>query len=260
MYKIMYRRQWLKTIPNQRDEAACTAFALCSIINWFKDPKYKAEGLEREYLNGSDFFALVNSKYPEDIQGPLTTTQALVYAKEMGYIKEYTSFKLEQINYEIFKLMLKAGALLLLNVNKINWDAITPSDPVAKYTLGSVPHAVACVDYDDENKVIKILNSRGEEFGDKGYFYIKAEDIPQMVSWVNLVVDADDKENMAKLNYRNMLSKAIKIISDQRKYGTEDEQQAMNFANSMLRKVCLNQNHQYNMDKKKAIDFINKYF
>ena len=56
--------------------------------------------------------------------------------------------------------MLKAGALLLLNVNKINWDAITPSDPVAKYTLGSDPHAVACVDYDDENKVIKILNSR----------------------------------------------------------------------------------------------------
>ena len=81
-----------------------------------------------------------------------------------------------------------------------------------------------------------------------------------MVSWVNLVVDADDKENMAKLNYRNMLSKAIKIISDQWKYGTEDEQQAMNFANSMLRKVCLNQNHQYNMDKKKATDCINKYF
>lgn len=260
MYKIMYRRQWLKAIPNQRDEAACTAFALCSIINWFKDPKYKAEGLEREYLNGSDFFALVNSKYPEDIQGPLTTTQALVYAKEMGYIKEYTSFKLEQINYEIFKLMLKAGALLLLNVNKIDRDKISASNPVAQYAQGGVPHAVACVDYDDENKVIKILNSRGEEFWDRGYFYIKAEDIPQMVSWVNLVVDADDKENMAKLNYKNMLSKAIKILSAQRKYGTEDEQQAMNFANSMLRKVCLKQDHQYNMDKKKAVDFINRYF
>nr|DAP44788.1 MAG TPA: peptidase [Bacteriophage sp.] len=108
--------------------------------------------------------------------------------------------------------------------------------------------------------MIKVLNSRGEEFGDRGYFYIRAEDIPQMVSWVDLVVDADDKENMAKLNYRNMVSKAIKILSAQRKYGTEDEQQAMNFANSMLRKVCLQQNHQYNMDKKKATDFINRYF
>ena len=29
----MYRRQGIKEIPNQRDEAACTAFALCSIIN-----------------------------------------------------------------------------------------------------------------------------------------------------------------------------------------------------------------------------------
>lgn len=257
---MTYRRQGIKAIPNQRDEAACTAFALCSIINWFKDPKYKAEGLEREYLNGSDFFALVNSKYPADIQGSLTTTQALVYAKEMGYIKEYTSFKLEQINYEIFKLMLKAGALLLLNVNKIDRDKITASNPVAQFTKWGIPHAVAGVDYDDENKVIKVLNSRGEEFGDRGYFYIRAEDIPQMVSWVDLVVDADDKENMAKLNYRNMVSKAIKIISAQRKYGTEDEQQAMNFANSMLRKVCLQQNHQYNMDKKKAVDFINRYF
>ena len=128
-----YRRQGIKEIPNQRDEAACTAFALCSIINGFKDPKYKAEGLEREYLNGSDFFALVNSKYPDDIQGSLTTTQALVYAKEMGYIREYTSLKQDQTNYEVFKLMLKAGALLLLNVNKINWDAITPSNPVAQF-------------------------------------------------------------------------------------------------------------------------------
>lgn len=80
-----------------------------------------------------------------------------------------------------------------------------------------------------------------------------------MVSRAQIVFDSSDKENMAKLNYKNMLSKAIKIISDQWKYGTEDEQQAMNFANSMLRKVCLKQNHQYNMDKKKATDFINKH-
>ena len=122
-----------------------------------------------------------------------------------------------------------------------------------------MPHAVAAVDFDDENQVIKILNSRGEERGDKGYFYIKYSDLPQMVSRAQIVFDSSDKENMAKLNYRNMLSKAIKIISDQWKYGTEDEQQAMNFANSMLRKICLQQNHQYNMDKKKTIDFINKY-
>ena len=123
-----------------------------------------------------------------------------------------------------------------------------------------MPHAVAGVDYDDENQVIKILNSRGEERGDRGYFYIKAADLAQMVSRAQIVFDSSDKENMAKLNYRNMLSKAIKIISDQWKYGTEDEKKAMNFANTMIRKLCLGQNHQYNMDKKKAIDFINKFF
>ena len=257
---MTYRRQWIKEIPNQRDEASCTAYALCSIINGFKDPKYRAEGLEWEYLNGSDFFALANSKYPEDIQGPLTSTQALVYAKEMGYIREYTSLKQDQTNYEVFKLMLKAGALLLLNVNKINWDAITPSNPVAQFARWGVPHAVAGVDYDDENQVIKILNSRGEEFGDKGYFYIKASDLAQMVSRAEIVFDSSDKENMAKLNYKNMLSKAIKIISDQWKYGTEEEKKAMNFANTMIRKLCLGQNHQYNMSKADLIRFINKHF
>lgn len=257
---MTYKRQDIKEIPNQRDEASCTAYALCSIINWFKDPKYRAEGLEWEYLNGSDFFALANSKYPEDIQGPLTSTQALVYAKEMGYIKDYSTIKLDQITYNMFKLVFKAGALLILNVNKIDREKITPSNPVAQFAKWGVPHAVAWVDYDDENQVIKILNSRGEEFGDHGYFYIKAEDIPQMVSWANLVVDADDKENMAKLNYRNMLSKAIKIISDQRKYGTEEEKKAMNFANTMIRKLCLNQNHQYNMSKADLLRFINKHF
>lgn len=255
-----YRRQGIKEIPNQRDEAACTAFALCSIINGFKDPKYKAEGLEREYLNGSDFFALANSKYPEDIQGPLTSTQALVYAKEMGYIKDYSTIKLDQITYDMFKLVFKAGALLILNVNKIDREKITPSNPIAQFARWGVPHAVAGVDYDDENQVIKILNSRGEERGDRGYFYIKAADLAQMVSRAQIVFDSSDKENMAKLNYRNMLSKAIKIISDQWKYGTEEEKKAMNFANTMIRKLCLGQNHQYNMSKADLIRFINKHF
>ena len=255
-----YRRQWLKEIPDQRDEAACTAYALCSIINGFKDPKYKAEWLEREYLNGSDLFALVNSKYPADIQGSLTTTQALVYAKEMGYIKDYSTIKLDQITYNMFKLVFKAGALLILNVNKIDRESITPSNPIAQLAKWGVPHAVAGVDYDDENQVIKILNSRGEERGDRWYFYIKASDLAQMVSRAQIVFDSSDKENTAKLNYRNMLSKAIKIISDQWKYGTEEEKKAMNFANTIIRKLCLGQNHQYNMSKADLIGFINKNF
>lgn len=33
----------------------------------------------------------------------------------------------------------------------------------------------------------------------------------------------------------------------------------MNFAATMLRKIVLEQDHQYNMNKNDAIDFINKY-
>jgi hypothetical protein len=55
-----------------------------------------------------------------------------VYAKEMGYIKDYSTIKLDQITYNMFKLVFKAGALLILNVNKIDREKITPSNPVAQ--------------------------------------------------------------------------------------------------------------------------------
>ena len=79
---MTYKREGLKTIPDQGDEGSCTAFAMCNIINGYKDPKWKAAGVEREYLNGSEFFALVNSKYPAEIQGALTADMALLHAKE----------------------------------------------------------------------------------------------------------------------------------------------------------------------------------
>nr|DAX27336.1 MAG TPA: hypothetical protein [Caudoviricetes sp.] len=50
----------------------------------------------------------------------------------MGYIKDYSTIKLDQITYNMFKLVFKAGALLILNVNKIDREKITPSNPVAQ--------------------------------------------------------------------------------------------------------------------------------
>ncbi|MDO4714639.1 MAG: hypothetical protein Q4B28_08675 [bacterium] len=52
LHKLMtYKRQGLHTIPDQGNEGSCTAFALCNLINGYKDPKRKAAGGEWEYLD-----------------------------------------------------------------------------------------------------------------------------------------------------------------------------------------------------------------
>lgn len=60
--------------------------------------------------------------------------------------------------------------------------------------------------------------------------------------------------------YKSKIRTAVNLLSENWKYADADEKEAMNFANTMLRKVCLKQDHQYNMSKEKLQRFIDKYF
>jgi C1A family cysteine protease len=54
------------------------------------------------------------------------------------------------------------------NIDKNNFIMTLPKENEKQ--LGG--HAVLCVGYDDENQLFKIRNSWGEEWGDKGHFYM----------------------------------------------------------------------------------------
>ena len=105
-----------------------------------------------------------------------------------------------------------------------------------------------------------MVNSRGKERGDDGYFYMEYKDIYEFIDQIYAVYDSDDTDKMDSLLYKTKILNVINTLSDVWKYATEDEKQALNFANTMLRKVVFSQDHQYNMDKKQILDFINKYF
>lgn len=75
-----------------------------------------------------------------------------------------------------------------------------------------------------------------------------------------MVVDTDDTTKMNELLYKKRLWDAVKLISNQWQYGTPEEKEAMNPANTVLRKVCLQESHPYNMDKAKLQKLINQYF
>lgn len=259
-----FKRQWLKEIPNQGKEGSCTAFAMCNIINWFKEPKFKEQWLEREAINWHDYFSLVNKTYPEDLQGVLAPIQALVYAKNNGYISFYEFIDFSK-NWDVallIKGLLNQGFLLLCVINKCDRTKTAQTKVCEKITETGkhLPHSVVLVDYDAENQLFKFVNSWGNEWGDAGYFYMKFEDAKYFISQMYAVFDSDDTANFERMLYKTKILTATSTIGEQRKFATPDEQVAMNLANSVLRKVVLGQNHQYNLNKKQLINLINKYF
>ena len=255
----MKKRHWLKNIQDQWKEWSCTAFAMCNIINWFKEPKYKEQWLEWEAINGHDYFSLVNSKYPLDLQWPLAPSMALIFAKENWHISLYK--QLNNVTYKQIIRLLQEWFLFLISIKTCDWDETKKTHICQKSNHTSwLWHAVALVDYDNDEEVFVCVNSWGQDRWDGGYFYLKYEDLGYFIDWIYAVYDSDDTGNFEKMLYKTKILSVIKTISDQWKHWTEDEKKAMNFANTMLRKVVIWQNHQYNMKKSDLINFINKYF
>lgn len=258
--KEIYKRAGLSEIQDQGREGSCTAFAMCNIINGFKEPKFKKAWLKREPIAGHDFFNLVNSKYPDELKGSLAPSQAVIYAKETGYIDLYQQLFIDKLTPKKIKGLLDAGFLFLIVINKRDKEQAKKSPYIMERAKAWLNHSVALVDYDDKKGVYKLVNSRGEERGDKGYFYMRYEDASYFIDQVYVVHDSDDKENFNRLLYKTKILTVINTLSEQRQYANEDEKKALNFANTMLRKIVMGQNHQYNLSKKDLIAFINKYF
>lgn len=149
----------------------------------------------------------------------------------------------------------------MVTINNCDWD-ITKKTYIAtkRKEPGGLTHSVALVDYDDKKRLFKLVNSRGGERGDNGYFYMKYDELDLFIDQIYAIYDSDDTNNFDRLLYKSKILGVVNTLSEQRKRGTTEEQKALNFAATMLRKIVLGQDHQYNMSKKDLIDFINKYF
>ncbi|MDO4713967.1 MAG: hypothetical protein Q4B28_04985 [bacterium] len=190
----------------------------------------------------------------------MTPDMALKYAKDVGYIAAYRSLTKEQMKAATIKKLLKSGYLLLVVLTKVDRETTKDMGMLTRRTTsGGFAHSVCACDLDELGDV-KFVNSRGENWGRGGYFSAPDEELDYCLSQAYVVLDTDDTVKMSKLLYKKRLWDAVQIISNQWKYGTDEEKKAMNFANSMLRKVCLQQNHQWNMSKEQVLDFVQKNF
>ncbi|MDO4714640.1 MAG: hypothetical protein Q4B28_08680 [bacterium] len=185
---------------------------------------------------------------------------ALRYAKDVGYIEGYRSLSKEQMNATTIKKLLKAGYLLLVVLTKVNREATKDMGMLTRRTTpGGFAHSVCACEIDHKDNV-KFVNSRGDQRGLEGYFIAPDEELNHCISQAYVVLDTDDTAKMNELLYKKRLWDAVQIISNQRKYGTAEEKEAMNLANTVLRKICLQEDHPYNMDKSKLQKLINQYF
>lgn len=249
----------LRSVPNQGNEWSCTAYAICNIINAFKYPKWASAGLERTDLNGSEFFHLVNSEYPADLQGALTPPMALNYAQKAGYISTFHMLKAPQLNRNTLNQLLAIGAQVMIVVNRVNREQTDQTGIITWQERWNLAHTMAIHHYEASKDAYLVMNSYGEEWWNGGYCYLKAEDVAKL-SQAYVVMDSDDSGKFHQLLYTTKIRSVVHTLSEQWKYGTEKEQKAMNFANTMLRKICLWQDHQWNMSKEQVLDFVRKHF
>lgn len=185
---------------------------------------------------------------------------ALRYAKDVGYIEGYRSLSKDQMNAATIKKLLKSGYLLLVVLTKVDRKATKKYGILTRNTTpGGFAHSVCACDLDELGDV-KFVNSRGVNWGRGGYFSAPDAELNSCISQAYVVLDTDDSAKMDQLLYKKRLSDAVQIISNQWKYGTAEEKEAMNLANTVLRKICLQEDHPYNMDRKKLQKLIEQYF
>ena len=203
-------RRYVDHIYDQKALESCTANSLCGAygLDLKKQSETLAEGYK--YFNPSRLFLYYNTRELEGsvesnvgatIRDTIKSLNRLGLCKESDWPYDVSKFtekppescyaaargnilcKYQRLNQDIdqFRACLKEGSPFVFGFNVYTsfhcaentamgkMPVPNPSDPSEKKEGG---HAVMAVGYDDAAKHVVVLNSWGEGWGDKGYFYM----------------------------------------------------------------------------------------
>lgn len=187
---------------NQGDKTSCWAFATTYVYrsmldnpgdkDWFLKPEriYSPEYTYQRYKKNQSGCSGTNHSYAilnqllKDGAVPITLLPYTA-ACDVDITKVQPRAKLPQYTMEIgrdihsMKRILAQGIPVIISMkvdtdfSDPNFSGTAPDEPVWK-TFGDDNgfHAMVCVGYDEDRRVIRVLNSWGEEWGNKGYAYI----------------------------------------------------------------------------------------
>lgn len=155
------------------------------IFNQGKFPECKGYGFLSaiSILNPSVDPAPIISAINEDYRWLITNRNAWEFFKKRWFIKNY-----EEVPRLKAKALLNRGIPLIANIAGVDWKATAkpPYRAVFDRHIGS--HNCTIVWYDNKTRLLKVANTYGEEFWEKWYYYIHANDLDKVTEFCRLFI------------------------------------------------------------------------
>lgn len=135
------------------------------------------------FLNPSVDPAPIISAINEDYKWLLTNRQAWEFFKKRWFIKEY-----ETVPRLKAKALLNRWIPLIANIAGVDWEKTSKPPYIAVFDRHIGSHNGTFVWYDNKTRLLKLANTYGEEWGDKWYYYLHANDLDKVTEFCQIIL------------------------------------------------------------------------
>lgn len=125
----------------------------------------------------------VISAINEDEAGLLTNRKAGEFFKSRWFIKDY-----EEVPRLKAKALLNRGIPLIANIIGVDWENTGKAPYIAVFDGRIAAHNCTIVGYDNNTRILDVANTWGDQWGDKGHYYLKADDLDKVTSFCRIIV------------------------------------------------------------------------
>ena len=200
------------TVYNQGKTPACTRYAITHISNWQNINEYKNRWETYNQINPMDIWNKWNKV--KTLQAWLSTM------KTNGLIEWYTMVEMRDKKKMLIEMKQAIDIWKWIYTGSPNWDWYA-TKRTWRHTIRKdgkfVWHAWSIIDYDDERKVFRCINSRGpNRWIWKWYFVLPYNDINKIYNKY-AIIDKDDTGKFLEFRLRNTLLQLKNVNSAVRK-------------------------------------------
>lgn len=113
----------------------------------------------------------------------LTNRKAGEFFVSRGFIKWY-----EVVPRLKAKALLNRWIPLIANISWVDWQATAKPPFIAEFDWHIGSHNGTFVWYDNKTRLLKLANTYGEEWGEKWYYYLHADDLDKVTEFCKLIL------------------------------------------------------------------------
>ena len=193
-------------VRNQYDQKetykACSAYGLTAVYNGWQIIEFGKQWIEFEQDNPRWKWLAFQAErgYPDS---GASLQQMMSFFKKRGLIDWYLKCK----DVQECKNALRNGFGLYSGSSKCSWSKTSKAKQFV-YDADGANHCFAIVDYDDN--WLWAINSFGESWWDKWWFYIPDENFKDLFT-TYAIVDHDDTGKIEEMRYKMEYDKAIEL-------------------------------------------------